>query len=127
MRTASRTSRNFTCLSILTVLWIKQWHWKPWSEALVIYVNGCIGTNQRSTMIRLNFLFSDRDNSCRKFITVLSVLALLILSLLKLPVTSALGSTRIFLCRPIFLCRVVRHFTGYIISREYANFCLGIN
>ena len=32
-----------------------------------------------------------------------------------------------FLCRPIFLCLVVRHFSGYIISREYANFCLGIN
>ena len=48
-----------------------------------------------------------------------SVLAgLLMLRLLKLRVTSALGLTRIFLCRPLFLCLVVRHFTGYIISRE---------
>ena len=29
MRTASLTTRNFTCLSILTVLRINQWHWKP--------------------------------------------------------------------------------------------------
>ena len=41
-----------------------------------------------------------------------------ILNLLKQCVTSAPGSTRIFLCRPIFLCLVVRHFSGYIISRE---------
>ena len=39
------TTRNFICLSILTVLRIKRWHWKPWSDALLIYVNGCIGTN----------------------------------------------------------------------------------
>ena len=45
MRTASLTTRNFTCLSILTVLRIKRWHWKPWSDASVIYVNGCTKTN----------------------------------------------------------------------------------
>ena len=42
---ASLTTLNFTCLSILTVLRINRWHWKPWSDALVIYVNGCTGTN----------------------------------------------------------------------------------
>ena len=24
---------------------IKRWHWKPWSDSLVNYVNGCTGTN----------------------------------------------------------------------------------
>ena len=67
---------------------------------------------------KTEFLVIGSGQQLLKIHPVLSVLALLILSLLKERVTSALGSTRTFLCRPIFLCLVVGHFSGYIISRE---------